>query len=93
MTFVAGIDSASDRVDRYLTQVGIRETADIDRTEIARWLSHVRALSLFLHDTGAETSRAVIFEDHVLLHADWHNRFAALIANLPSDSVGLFARL
>ena len=51
--------------------------------ERAIFLSHVAALEAFLADEPDGSRGAIVCEDDVLLHDEWHVRLAAVLDNLP----------
>jgi len=84
--FVKAIDGRSRMVKDELARLRIDPGDPGRRAEVACWLSHVRALRTFLRETPATTKAAIIFEDDVLLHREWHQRLAAVLDNLPEDA-------
>jgi len=84
--FVKAIDGRSHSVDDYLATMKVDPRDAGRRLEVACWLSHVRALRTFLRETPATAPSAIVFEDDVLLHREWHERLAAVLDNLPEDA-------
>jgi GR25 family glycosyltransferase involved in LPS biosynthesis/glycosyltransferase involved in cell wall biosynthesis len=84
--FVAGVDGASLPVDEYLERTGARAVNSLRRAEVGCLLSHVHVLESFLRETPDSVGSAIIFEDDVLLHRDWHQRLERVLGNMPADA-------
>jgi hypothetical protein len=84
--FVKAVDGRSRTVDDHLATMNVDPEDPKARAEVACWLSHLRALRTFLRETPATTAAAIVFEDDVLLHREWHERLAAVLDNLPGDA-------
>jgi len=84
--FVRAIDHSSRLVDTYLERTRASTDDDLKRTVVACLLSHVRALRTFLRETPASIPSAIVFEDDVLLHRDWHWRLERILGNMPANA-------
>lgn len=80
LRFVPAIERISPLVDQHLARASIEWAPSRRRSEIACLLSHLKALTMFLEETSA--SSAIVFEDDVLLHRDWHRELARVLDNL-----------
>ncbi|HLJ09196.1 MAG TPA: glycosyltransferase family 25 protein, partial [Acidimicrobiia bacterium] len=78
--FVPAVERISPQVDQHLARAGIEWAPSRRRAEIACLLSHLKALAMFVEDTSAAS--AIVFEDDVLLHRDWHEQLAGVLDNL-----------
>lgn len=84
--FIRAIDRRSKVVEDDLAQTKAVSRDDKARSEVACWLSHIRALRTFLRETPSTTESAIIFEDDVMLHREWHERLGAVLGNLPEGA-------
>jgi len=84
--FVEAIDRRSPRVDEELARSGSSAPSDRRRSEIGCVLSHLKALREFVESSAASAAGAIIFEDDVLLHREWGERLAGVLANLPEGA-------
>jgi GR25 family glycosyltransferase involved in LPS biosynthesis len=84
--FIRAIDGRSPSVEDHVARMRGGPGDGLEPTEVACWLSHIRALRTFLRETPATTPSAIVFEDDVLLHREWHTRLAAVLDNLPQDA-------
>jgi GR25 family glycosyltransferase involved in LPS biosynthesis len=84
--FIRAIESSSSSVDQHMARAAIDWAPDRRRSEIACLLSHLLALDTFLKETSPATPSAIIFEDDVLLHREWHAQLHALLENLPEGA-------
>jgi len=86
LQFISAVDRSSPLVERHMARAGIDWVPDRRRSEIACLLSHLRALDTYLKDTTAEIDWAIVFEDDVLLHREWHAQLERLLENLPDGA-------
>jgi glycosyltransferase involved in cell wall biosynthesis len=84
--FIRAIESSSPLVEQHMARAAVSWVPDRRRAEIACLLSHLRALDTFLNETSPSTPSAIIFEDDVLLHREWHAQIHGLLENLPDDA-------
>ena len=89
--FVPAIERISPLVDQHLARAGIDWAPNAGGPRSPAFLSHLKALETFLEETSA--SYAIIFEDDVLLHRDWHEQLAGVLDNLEDGRAALFTRL
>jgi GR25 family glycosyltransferase involved in LPS biosynthesis len=84
--FIRAIDRRSPLVDQRLTRIGNVGVDAEKRALTACLLSHMRALRTFLREAPSTAGSAIIFEDDVLLHRDWHELLEDVLANLPDGA-------
>jgi hypothetical protein len=84
--FVPGVPRSSRLVDHYLERTGETAASDHRRANVGCLLSHVRAMRTFLRDTPASVRAAIVLEDDVMLHRDWHRRLERVLSNLPVEA-------
>jgi len=85
--FIRAIERSSPLVDQHMERAAIDWVPDRRRSEIACLLSHLRALDTYLKETSPATGSAIIFEDDVLLHREWHAQLHRLLENLPDEAL------
>lgn len=78
--FIPAVERISPLVDQHLLRAGVGSVSSRRRAEVACLLSHLKALRSFVEDTSADA--AIVFEDDVLLHREWHDHLTGLMANL-----------
>jgi GR25 family glycosyltransferase involved in LPS biosynthesis/glycosyltransferase involved in cell wall biosynthesis len=84
--FVTAIDRSSELVDRHLERTGVSSVSDHRRAELGCLLSHARAMRTFLTETPDSVGAAIVMEDDVLLHREWHPRLEAVLGNVPAEA-------
>jgi len=84
--FVEAIDRTSTLVDEELERSASNARSDRRRSEIGCALSHLKALREFVESSPSSVAGAVVFEDDVLLHREWGERLAGVLANLPEGA-------
>jgi len=84
--FISAIGTASPLLDAHLEHFGHPEPDAKRRADWAIVLSHLRAIRTFVEETPESASSAIVFEDDVLLHREWHSRLPQILANLPTTA-------
>jgi len=84
--YVPGVEHSSRLVDEYQERTRASTNTDRRRSEVGCLLSHVEALRTFLRETPEATHSAIVFEDDVLLHREWHTRLERVLGNMPANA-------
>ncbi len=84
LQFVEAIDKKSPLIAKYGSKIfHTHYPLDQQKGEVACFLSHLKAIKLFL-ETGEK--EAIICEDDIMLKNDWINEYSKVRINLPNDA-------
>lgn len=84
--FVEAVPAESPLVDQRLAGLPVPADSPLRRNEAACYSSHMKGMRIFLAEAGPFYDGAIICEDDVLLHNDWYQRLADILANLPDEA-------
>jgi glycosyltransferase involved in cell wall biosynthesis/GR25 family glycosyltransferase involved in LPS biosynthesis len=84
--FITAVDADSPAIDEHVQRFGLPEPDDRRRAELAVVLSQLDAIRAFVDETPRTSRSAIIFEDDVLLHREWHSRLERVLGNLPATA-------